>query len=63
MKQPRTVLFETFAINGMTLRDYFAARAMEGSIASQADGVYDRSKLAEWCYVMADQMIEAREKK
>lgn len=59
-KEPKTVLFETFAINGMSLRDYIAFKAMEGSIASASEGVYDRLQLAQWCYAMADQMLEAR---
>jgi hypothetical protein len=48
---------------GMTLRDYFAAKAMlvyfQGPdikvIAKHPDAI------ASWCYIMADQMLKVRE--
>ena len=47
---------------GMTLRDYFAAKALQGIMA--CNGVYeDEKKLAQWCYEQADAMLEIREKK
>jgi hypothetical protein len=47
---------------GMTLRDYFAAKALQGVMA--CNGVYDdEKKLARWCYEQADAMLEARQKK
>jgi hypothetical protein len=47
---------------GMTLRDYFAAKALQGVMA--CNGVYDdEKKLARWCYEQADAMLEAREQK
>jgi hypothetical protein len=45
---------------GMTLRDYFAAKAMQGSLAS-SDEVAKVHSFAAWCYEMADAMMEARE--
>jgi hypothetical protein len=49
-------------VSGMSLRDYFAAKAMQGIMA--CNGVYDdEKKLAQWCYKQADAMLEAREKK
>ena len=51
--------------NGMTLRDYFAAKAMQGLIASPrgtpdgkdaTDAYYAKA-----AYVMADAMLKARE--
>jgi hypothetical protein len=49
-------------VNGMSLRDYFAAKALQGIMA--CNGVYeDEKKLAQWCYEQADAMLEAREKK
>lgn len=48
-------------IPGMTLRDYFAAKAMQGSL-SNADDVNSMARFAEWCYEMADAMLAAREK-
>jgi hypothetical protein len=43
---------------GISIRDYFAAKAMQGMFASDAVGFYnDYAKAA---YEMADAMIEAR---
>lgn len=51
--------------SGMTLRDYFAAKAMQALIASrQGDyegGFYDETVVAESAYLMADAMLKARE--
>jgi hypothetical protein len=45
---------------GMTLRDYFAAKAMQGLLAcSEADGTND--DFARWAYKYADAMLEARD--
>ena len=44
---------------GMTLRDYFAAKAI---IAYHSDGKFsDSEDVANWCYRLADAMLEARE--
>ena len=47
----------------MTLRDYFAAKAMslyfQGPDANEIVGHPDA--IAEWCYIMADSMLKARE--
>ena len=46
---------------GMTLRDYFAAKAMQGSIAGTPHNVdIEPTELATWCYIMADRMLKAR---
>ena len=45
--------------NGMTLRDYFAAKAMQGLLAS--DVYAPKDKFAENAYAMADAMMKARE--
>jgi len=45
--------------NGMTLRDYFAARAMEAML----HGTTGRENIAKYAYAMADSMMEEREKK
>jgi hypothetical protein len=43
----------------MTLRDYFAAKAI---IAYHSDGEFSNSEdVASWCYRLADAMLEARE--
>ena len=44
---------------GMTLRDYFAAKAMQGLLAS--DVYAPKDKFAENAYAMADAMLKARE--
>lgn len=48
---------------GMTLRDYFAAKAMQGLLASpmtlQSDGY---TSIADRAYNYADAMLKAREK-
>jgi hypothetical protein len=46
---------------GMTLRDYFAAKAMQGCIAGTPHNVdIDPAELATWCYIMADAMLKSR---
>lgn len=49
---------------GMTLRDYFAAKALELGIHQIKDfyGI-DKVALGSWCYEMADAMLKARETK
>jgi hypothetical protein len=58
-KTPRTELFETFAIQGLTLRDYFAAKAMQGLMAGAED--YSETRIAKLAYELADAMIKTRE--
>ena len=48
---------------GMTLRDYFAAKAMQGLLAAQIHGFNDRpanGPFASMAYEMADAMLRAR---
>jgi hypothetical protein len=55
---------------GMTLRDYFAAKAMQGLIscpdwregAGEDVGMYASDYTASAAYMMADAMLKAREK-
>jgi hypothetical protein len=47
---------------GMTLRDYFAAKAMQGLLAGALESS-DTGLIARDCYAMADAMIKAREAK
>lgn len=47
---------------GMTLRDYFAAAAMQGLIANPEFKDWPHSKVAEESFVQADLMIEQRPK-
>lgn len=48
---------------GMDLRDYFAAKAMQGFIESTQDEQYFFDSIANMAYLMADTMLERREKK
>ena len=47
--------------NGMTLRDYFAAKAIEGATVSEASNVFTHALIAEAAYLLADAMLKARE--
>ena len=47
------------APSGMTLRDYFAAKAMQGWLSTD-DGPQDMPSLAEAAYDVADAMLAAR---
>ena len=47
--------------NGMTLRDYFAAAALQGLLASQSEGLF--TEFATHAYQLADAMLKAREVK
>ncbi len=49
---------------GMSMRDYFAAQAMNGLLAAGRDAQYGDSTmddLAEASYLIADAMLDARE--
>lgn len=49
-------------LGGMTLRDYFAAKAMQGICAHQETwGLPSGDKVAKVSYDLADAMIRARE--
>jgi hypothetical protein len=49
--------------HGMTLRDYFAAKAMQGMMADgQAFRLVAESTLANTAYEIADAMLKARQK-
>ena len=45
---------------GMTLRDYFAAKAMQALVARE-DWDTETDFYSTWAYEMADSMMEARE--
>jgi hypothetical protein len=47
---------------GMTLRDYFAAKAMQGMLAEDGGGALNNKELAEFAYLISDEMLKAREK-
>lgn len=46
---------------GMTLRDYFAAKAMQGFCARPQEDFADMRMVAEQAYELADAMLAARE--
>lgn len=46
--------------SGMTLRDYFAAKALAG-MASQYHEHWETRRLAEAAYELADAMLKARQ--
>ena len=47
---------------GMTLRDYFAAKAMQGMIGGNwPTNSADQENIAEFSYELADAMMKARE--
>jgi hypothetical protein len=48
--------------NSMTMRDYFAAKAMQGMLAENGGGAVTNDEVAEWAYHLADAMLKARNK-
>jgi len=46
---------------GMTLRDYFAAKAMQGMLSENSGIRYPTDELVDFAYKVADAMMEARE--
>jgi hypothetical protein len=55
-------LNQTRVMSGMTLRDYFAAKAMQGMMADgQAFRLVAESTLANTAYEIADAMLKARQ--
>lgn len=47
--------------DGMTLRDYFAAKAIQGLLASQTTSHLTDEMLSKEAYAVADAMLKARE--
>jgi hypothetical protein len=48
--------------NGLTIRDYFAAKAMQGFCAHGSSNPITQKALAEFSYQMADAMLAERER-
>jgi len=46
---------------GMTLRDYFAAKAMQGIISTNTSFLHNPEQLAAKAFEFADAMLKARE--
>jgi len=49
-----------YGSNGMTLRDYFAAAALQGNLI---EPTANNEQVAKWAYSLADAMLKARESK
>ena len=50
------------SLMGLTMRDYFAAKAIEGATVSAASNVrFNHALIAEEAYLLADAMLKARE--
>lgn len=63
---PRNILDHAHGVtstheSGMTLRDYFAAKALQGLIASPNLSADDDDVVAQSAYTIADAMLKARE--
>ena len=58
---PAVVVYQDQVVyqGGMTLRDYFAAKAMQGYVGQGKS--YDFADTAQVSYAMADAMLKARE--
>lgn len=50
-----------YPIEGMTLRDYFAAKAMQAMLSNQEWNHWSGKQHAEYAYGVADEMLQARE--
>lgn len=48
---------------GMTLRDYFAAKAMSSAVCLELSlkNQWENERRSEWAYIQADAMLKARE--
>ena len=46
--------------DGMTLRDYFAAKAMQGLISADTGFTMTTQTISKFAYAQADAMLEAR---
>lgn len=65
MREDMTTPYEP--MRGMSLRDYFAGKALPGVIADpwyaeQEDVPFDAASIAADCYMIADAMLAEREK-
>jgi len=54
----KVILGKTFDNEGMSLRDYFAAKALQGLLANPSHTLEDQ-EYSEAAYMLADAMLEA----
>ena len=52
----------TLPIDNITLRDYFAAAAMQGLLTSEIVEDYSNKQVANIAYMVADAMLEERQR-
>lgn len=45
----------------VSLRDWFSGMALQGYLANPTQWPSEKELIAEWCYKMADTMMEARD--
>jgi hypothetical protein len=57
VKHPTEV---TYVAKGMTMRDYFAAKAMTGLLTAEIVGEYTNEHIASISFLIADAMMKAR---
>jgi hypothetical protein len=57
VKHPTEV---TYVAKGMTMRDYFAAKAMTGLLTAEIVGEYTNEHIANISFLIADAMMKAR---
>jgi hypothetical protein len=55
---PSSLDYQDF--QGMTLRDYFAAKAMQGMLSENSGIRYPTDELVDFAYKVADAMMKAR---
>ena len=57
---PSTITDDSLHVGGMSLRDYFAAKAMQGLFAAGGGVTRGAEEWARLAYAMADAMLAAR---
>ena len=57
---PSTITDDSLHVGGMSLRDYFAAKAMQGLLSKDLKPDVENEELAEVAYAIADAMIKER---
>ena len=57
---PSTISDDSLHVGGMSLRDYFAAKAMQGLLSMDLKPDVENEELAEAAYAIADAMIKER---
>ena len=57
---PSTITDDSLHVGGMSLRDYFAAKAMQGLLSMDLKPDVENEELAEAAYAIADAMIKER---